>query len=44
MEPGITWYEVLGVLPGEAVTVHVWHPPARPGTPPARRGTQQGEP
>jgi hypothetical protein len=42
MEPGITWYEVLGVLPGAAV--NVWHPPARPGTPPARRGTQQGEP
>ena len=52
MEPGITWYEVLGVLPGTAadrirrkyreraallrgemisVTVHVWHPPTRPG-------------
>jgi hypothetical protein len=23
---------------GAAVTVHVWHPPARPGTPPAQRG------
>jgi hypothetical protein len=34
MEPGITWYEVLGVLPGAAadrITVHVWHPPTRPG-------------